>query len=63
MEADLGIHQDLWTALLPFKDQLEYLDLFEREKEFERWSRDELFYNHRGNTYCCPLSTSPNSAI
>ncbi|KAL3486212.1 hypothetical protein BJX62DRAFT_242203 [Aspergillus germanicus] len=57
MEADLGIHQDLWAALLPFKDQLEYLDLFEPEKDFERWSRDELFYNHRGNTYCCPLST------
>ncbi|KAL4965784.1 uncharacterized protein BDV14DRAFT_199557 [Aspergillus stella-maris] len=53
---DLQVHQSLWEALCPLKDQLEYLDLYEPELRITPQSDSDPFPKSQNFSYCCPLS-------
>ncbi|KAL3459799.1 hypothetical protein BJX64DRAFT_199724 [Aspergillus heterothallicus] len=64
---DLQLHADMWEALLPFRDQLIYLDLYSPEMDrdpagydSERTPREEIFRTYSHLSYCCPLRRFPN---
>ncbi|KAL3443242.1 hypothetical protein BJX65DRAFT_209167 [Aspergillus insuetus] len=63
---NLQMHQDMWNALIPLRNQLLYLDLYSPEMnrdpegyESERTPRSELFKAYKDLSFCCPLRRFP----
>ncbi|KAL4910829.1 hypothetical protein BDW74DRAFT_172290 [Aspergillus multicolor] len=53
-----ALHERLWTALRPFKDSLEYLDIHQRN--FTLLREDNPFPDDSGRSFCPPLSEFTN---